>query len=411
MTSESTAGRSGSAGRRGEEVRSDVWVALEPKSAGGIRIELKSRVEPYYGSAIREQVAAELSTMGIEHAEVEIEDTGALPFALSARLETAVRRLGVEPSELPATAELSRRAPSPRDRLRRSRLYLPGNEPKFFINAALHRPDAVILDLEDSVSPEEKDAARLLVRKALQAVDFLQSERMVRINQLPLGLADLAAIVPARPDLILVPKVESADQIREVDDALSGLLAEHRDAGEIWLMPILESALGIELAFEIGRASPRVVALTLGLEDYAADLGVAKSVSGEESLYARQRVVNAARAAGLQAIDSVYGDVDDLQGLAAWGRRSRQLGFQGMGCLHPRQIPVIHQAYQPTAGEIDKALRIVTAFEEAEAKGLSVVSLGSKMIDPPVVKQAMRLVTQARRLGLIADENTSEAQS
>lgn len=411
MISESTAGRYGAAGRRGEEIRSDVWIALEPKSEGGIQIDLQSRVEPYYGTAIRQQVAAELSSMGIEHAEVEIEDTGALPFTLSARLEAAVRRLGIEPRELPPTTiEVPLRAASPRDRLRRSRLYLPGNEPKFFINAALHRPDAVILDLEDSVSPEEKDAARLLVRNALRSVDFQQSERMVRINQLPLGLADLAAIVPARPDLILVPKVESTDQIREVDDALSALMAEESDVGEIWLMPILESALGIELAFEIARASTRIVALTLGLEDYAADLGVAKSATGEESVYARQRVVNAARAVGLQAIDSVYGDVDDLQGLAAWGRRSRQLGYQGMGCLHPRQIPVIHEAYQPTAPEIEKALRIVAAFEEAEAKGLSVVSLGSKMIDPPVVKQAMWLVTQARRLGLLADENASEAQ-
>lgn len=402
MTKESTTSRRGSAGRRGQGVRSDLWVAIELLEDGGIRIDLDSRVEPYYGDSIHDQVRSELTTMGIENAAVQIEDTGALPFVISARLEAAVRRAGLEPEALPADQSNGPRSEaSPRDRLRRSRLYLPGNEPRFFINAALHLPDAVILDLEDSVAPSEKDAARLVVRNALRAVDFLDAERMVRINQLPLGLEDLAATVPARPDLILIPKVESPDQIVQVDHALSKLLAEQPDPGEIWLMPILESALGMERTFEIAQASPRIVALTLGLEDYAADLGVAKSASGAESVYARQRVVNGARAAGLQAIDSVYGDVDDLEGLMAWGRQSRQLGYQGMGCLHPRQIPVIHQAYEPTAAEIDKALRIVEAFEAAAAKGLGVVSLGSKMIDPPVVKQALRLVAQAKQLGLL----------
>lgn len=409
MTKESTTGLHASAGRRGEEVRSDSWVSIELAEDGGISIELDSRVEPYYGDSIRDQVRAELKDMGVDNAAVQIEDTGALPFVISARLEAAARRAGIEPKARTADqVDMRRSEASPRDRLRRSRLYLPGNEPKFFINAGLHRPDAIILDLEDSVAPAEKDAARLVVRNALRAVDFFDAERMVRINQLPLGIEDLTAVIPARPDLILVPKVESPDQIAEVDSAVSRLLAEQASSGDVWLMPILESALGIELAFEIAQSSPRVVALTLGLEDYAADLGVAKSASGEESAYARQRVVNAARAAGLQAIDSVYGDVDDLEGLLAWGRRSRQQGYQGMGCLHPRQIPVIHEAYRPTPAEIDKALRIVEAFEEAEAKGLGVVSLGSKMIDPPVVKQAQRLVAQGKQLGLLPERGAGE---
>jgi citrate lyase subunit beta/citryl-CoA lyase len=392
------------AGRRGEGIRSDVWAAVEPRQRGGIELSVESRVEAYYGEAIRDQVAVLLKTLGVEHAGVQIEDRGALPFVLAARIETACRRagVGVEGDGRPEVSA-PRPHPSARDRLRRSRLYLPGNEPKFFLNAGLYEPDAIILDLEDSVHPAEKDAARLLVRNALRTVDFRLSERMVRINQLPLGLDDLDAIVPEAPDLILIPKVETADQVREVDERISGLL-DPKDR-PLWLMPILESALGIENSFQIARASERVVALTIGLEDYAADIGVPRSADGVESMYARKRLVNAARAAGVQAIDSVYGQVDDLDGLREWGVRARQLGYEGMGCVHPRQIRVIHDAFAPSEPEIEKAQRIVEAFETAQADGLGVVSLGSKMIDPPVVQQALRVVERARQAGLIESED------
>jgi citrate lyase subunit beta/citryl-CoA lyase len=392
----------GVAGRRGDEIRSDAWVAVEPRASGGIAVDLTSRVSAYYGDSIRDQTAAVLRALGVEHAAVEMLDTGALPFVLAARTEAAALRAGIAArgdARPPATAPAA--AASPRDRLRRSRLYLPGNEPKYFLNAGLYHPDAVILDLEDSVHPDEKDAARLLVRNALRAVDFHDAERMVRINQLPIGLADLEAIVPETPELILVPKVESGEQVREVDAAITRLLRAGATVRPLWIMPIIESALGVERCEEIARASERVVAITIGLEDYAADLGVPKSADGAESAYARARLVNAARAAGVQAIDSVYGQVDDEAGLRAWGERSRQLGFCGMGCLHPRQIAPIHAAYNPTPAQIERALAIVAAFEAAQAAGRGVVSLGSKMIDPPVVKQALILVEQARRLGLV----------
>jgi citrate lyase subunit beta/citryl-CoA lyase len=166
-------------------------------------------------------------------------------------------------------------------------------------------------------------------------------------------------------------------------------------------MPILESAQGIENAVHIALASPWVAALTIGLEDYTADLGVVKTSEGAESLWARSRLVNAARAAGVQAIDSVYGDVADEEGLLQWGRRSRAMGFQGMGCVHPRQIRVIHQAFAPSPEELAKAMRIVEAFRLAEEQGLGVVSLGTKMIDRPVVLRAQRLVKEARDAGLL----------
>ena len=268
----------------------------------------------------------------------------------------------------------------------------------------------VILDLEDSVHHAEKDAARLLVRNALRAVDFGHCERMVRINQFPLGLGDLEEIVPQHPDLILIPKVENAEQVREVD------AADHGDSGAmpastrpIWLMPIVETALGVENAYAIAHASERNAAITIGLEDYTADLGVVKTATGAESLYARMRLVNAAHAAGLQAIDSVYGDVADNEGLLRWGEASRAMGFEGMGCVHPLQIQTIHRAFAPSAAEIEKAQKIAEAFEEAQSRGLGVVSVGSKMIDPPVVQRALKLMERARRMGLVPDEPTTGA--
>jgi citrate lyase subunit beta/citryl-CoA lyase len=289
--------------------------------------------------------------------------------------------------------------PSARFRLRRSRLYLPGNDPKYLINAALHQSDAIILDLEDSVHPDEKDAARLLVRNALRAVDFRPCERMVRINKFPLGMEDLEEIIPESPDLILIPKTESARHVLDVSEKIAAVKADFGITRPIWLMPIIESALGVEKAFEIATANEEVVALTIGLEDYAADLGVAKTIHGAESLFARQRVINAARAAGIQAIDSVFGDINDMETLRAWALNSRAIGFEGMGCIHPLQIEVVHQAFAPTATEIEDAHKIVDAYRKAQAQGIGVVSLGSKMIDAPVLQRALKIVAQAELLG------------
>src|SRR5271157_4559542 len=208
--------RRAEAGRAGGDVRSDLHVSFAERATGGIEIELRSRVELYYGEAIRQQVRDVLQALGVEHALLEIVDEGALPFVIAARVEAAVRRAGIGQGKSALPDAVALPAPSARDRLRRSRLYLPGNEPKYFINAGLHAPDAIILDLEDSVHHAEKDVARRLVRNALRAVDFGAAERMLRINQLPLGLADLEEVVPQAPDLILIPKVENPGQVSDV---------------------------------------------------------------------------------------------------------------------------------------------------------------------------------------------------
>lgn len=389
------------AGHSGAEIRSDLHVRIEPCLHGGIAIELTSRVEPYYGDSIRRQAEDVLEALGIRHAHVKIHDEGALPFVIAARIEAAVRRAGLGQGTRVLSDQMALPVPSPRDRMRRSRLYVPGSEPKYFINAPLHGADAIILDLEDSVHANEKDASRLLVRNALRSIDFLGCERMVRVNQLPLGIEDLEEIVPESPNLILLPKVENTAQVLQASARIAEIQAQYGINHPIWLMPILESALGIENAFAIAHASDQIVALTIGLEDYTADLGVMKTLGGSESLYARQRVVNAAHAAGIQAIDSVFGDVADLDSLRVWALNSRAMGFEGMGCVHPLQIPVIHEAFAPTPTEIEKAKKIVAAYNEAQEKGLGVVSLGSKMIDPPVVRRALKVMARAKTMGLI----------
>jgi citrate lyase subunit beta/citryl-CoA lyase len=393
--------KSAEAGSMGKDVRSDLHVSVEPRDSGGIELGLESRVAPYYGEAILSQARQVLESLGVKNAKVAIHDAGALPYVIAARIETAVRRAGFANGSKALPEKIDTTAASGKDRLRRSRLYLPGTEPKYAINAGLHGPDAIILDLEDSVQHAEKDAARILTRNTLRAVNFGACERMVRINQLPLGLEDLAEIIPEAPDLILIPKVEHPGQVTQVDNMIAELKVRHQINRPIWLMPILESGQGIENAALIAAASENVVALTIGLEDYTADLGVVKTPEGHESQYARARLVNAARAAGVQAIDSVYSDVADLEGLKRWGENSRALGFEGMGCIHPAQIPVIHAAFAPSSAEIERARKIVGAFEEAQQRGVGVVSLGSKMIDAPVVQRALKLVARAKAMGLV----------
>jgi citrate lyase subunit beta/citryl-CoA lyase len=362
-----------------------------------------------YGNAIERQCHELLAFFGIENAIMQLNDSGALPFVIAARVEAAVRALtGTEKSFLPEMIDENSYVSS-RDRYRFSRLYLPGNSPGMFLNAGLHSPDGVILDLEDSVAPERKDEARILVRNALRAVNFYGAERMVRINQGDRGLEDLIHVIPHNVHLILIPKCESADTVRRVDNRINNIKAEAGIMNEVFLMPIIESAAGVERAFDIATASPSVVAMAIGLEDYTADIGVQRTKEGAESLYARNRLVVASKAAGIQPIDSVFSDVADMEGLLENVLRSKAMGFEGMGCIHPRQIAVIRKGFSPSSDEIDKAKKIVMAYREAQKKGLGVVALGSKMIDAPVVARAGKTIDLAVRLGLLPGNWEEEA--
>jgi len=388
------------AGNRGEGVRSDCFVELEISSKGGIQIALESKVERMFGNQIKELAVNVLEELGVKHARVHLEDSGALPFVIAARLEAAVKAANpTDRSFLPEMLHTENRE-SDRSRYRFSRLYLPGNTPRLMLNAGLHGADGIILDLEDSVAPDKKAEARILVRNALRQVDFFQAERMVRINQLPAGMDDLAEIVPHRVDLILIPKCEHGSEVVQVAERAESILAAAGQQRAIFLMPIIETALGIENAYQIATASGSVVAMAIGLEDYTADLGVKRTEPGEESWYARTRLVNACKAAGIQPIDSVFSDIENMEALLDNARRSRAIGFEGMGCIHPRQVRVIHEGFKPDPEEIEKARRIVEAFREAKEKGLGVTTLGSKMIDPPVVRRAEQTLEKAARFNL-----------
>jgi citrate lyase subunit beta/citryl-CoA lyase len=384
------------AGPSGDDVRSDCRVHYEP-GADSLVIEISSKVDYLYDDAIETAVRRVVGGLGVSTGRLEVVDRGALEWVLMARTETCLRWAGAEgPAVLPA-AWPGADAPAVRDRLRRSRLYLPGNRPKLMLSAGLYGADGLILDLEDSVTPADKGAARLLVRNALIALDWGASERMVRVNQGELGLEDLRRIAHHNPHVVLLPKIEDPEQVRRVADLLREIAGERAPL----LMPILESPLGIHRAFDIAAADELVVALTLGLEDLSAELGAPRTEDGWESFAARQTTVYAARAAGVQPIASVFSDISDEAALARYVQRERGLGFDGVGCIHPRQIPVVHAEMTPTKAQAEKAVRIVRAAREAERRGLGAVAVGSKMVDPPVVKQAFRTVELAVSGGVL----------
>jgi len=390
-----------SAGNKGASVKSDCFVEIELTQKGGLEINIKSKVKSLYEKAINELSLNILDFFEIENAILSIEDTGALPFVMAARIEAAIKKLMPSNKEFLLEALKDNKDESQKDGFRFSRLYLPGNTPKLMLNAGIHHPNGLILDLEDAVAPNKKFEAGFMVRNALRNLNFYGAERMVRINQIPMGLKDLDFIVPHGVQLILVPKVENADQIHQVNKRIKEIQKDKNIKQNIWIMPIIESALGVIKAYEVASAADNIVAMAIGLEDYTADLGTKRTNEATESFFARSMLVTAAKATGIQAIDSVFSDVSDMEALKQNVIKSKGLGFNGMGCIHPRQIAVIHKNFAPDQKDIDKATKIVKAFYEAEEKGLGVVSLGSKMIDAPVVKRAQTTVNLATSLGLL----------
>jgi citrate lyase subunit beta/citryl-CoA lyase len=386
-------------GNKGIAIRSDCAINLELTDSGGIDLQIESKVKVLYGNQIKKLAHEILTFYRIENAILLIEDSGALPFVMAARIEAAIRKLVNTDMEFLLPFLSQNQYQTAFDKKRVSRLYLPGNSPSLMINAGIHHPDGIILDLEDAVAPDKKYEARFIVRNALRNLDYYGAERMVRINQNQQGLDDLDFIVPHHVNLILIPKCESVSQIQLVNERIEVLKAKHNISNPIWLMPIIESAMGVIKSFEIATSAPNIVALAIGLEDYTADIGTKRTAEGTESLFARSQLVNACRAAGIQPIDSVFSDVSDLEALKYNVLQSKALGFEGMGCIHPRQIKVVHEHFAPDSDEIEKAKKIISAFHEANERGLGVVALGTKMIDAPVVKRARQILETAVKSG------------
>jgi len=351
---------------------SDFFVEFVPANSGGIKIDIQSKTKVLHLSKLESTSQKSLTDLKIKHGKLSLFDNGGQYFVLQARIEAVIKQANPKlPFESLPIFKNHAQYKSSRNRFRRSRLYLPGTQAKLMLNAGIHQPDAIILDLEDSVAPSEKNSARIIVRNALRTLDFFGAERMVRINQGNLGLKDLEAIVPHNVHLILVPKVENAKQLKAVDDKIQNIRKDCGRKEPVYLMPILESAKGILNSLEIAKASKNNVAIAIGLEDYTADIGVERTNQGRESLFARSQVINAARYAGIQAIDTVFSDVGDDVGLRLSVQEAKVLGFDGKGCIHPRQIKPIHEEFAPSKSEIERAKKIVLAFDEAGKKDLA----------------------------------------
>jgi len=282
-------------------------------------------------------------------------------------------------------------------KLRRAMMFMPGNNPAMLQNAGIYGADTVIFDVEDAVAVSEKDAARQLVHNAIKRLQY-PCEVAVRINhiQTPFGLADLKVILPAKPDLIRLPKAETGQDIRLIDEIISEAEAKHGfAAGSIGMMAAIETAKGLMHAYEIATASPRMVALAIGGEDFVADLKTSRSREGWELFVARSQLLLAARAAGIQAIDSVFANANDDEGFLAETRLIKELGFDGKSVINPRQVRMAQEVFTPSEKEIKNAERVLVAYQEALERKSGVVALDGKMIDTPIVTRAERVLAYA----------------
>jgi len=284
-------------------------------------------------------------------------------------------------------------------RLRRTMLFIPGNNPGMMQDAHIYGSDSLMFDLEDSVSLKEKDAARHLVYQVLKTIDYNSTERVVRINPLntPYGRKDVEAMIRAGAQVLRMPKTECARDVEELAAEMTRVeLAIGLTPGTTGIIAAIEGAQGVINAYSIACASERLLAIAFGAEDYCANMKTSRSKDGAELLYARQCIVVAARAAGIDAVDTVFSDVNDTDGLIAETQLIKQLGFDGKSVINPRQIRPVHKVFTPTPKEIEKAQRIIAALREAEAKGSGVVSLDGKMIDRPIVLRAERTIEMAK---------------
>ena len=293
-----------------------------------------------------------------------------------------------------------------KDRLRRSMMFVPGNNPGMISDARIYGADSIMFDLEDSVAYTEKDTARFLVHNALRTLDFGKKEIVVRINDLAsgLGIEDLEAIIPAGVHVVRLPKTDSAQDVIDCEKEIARIEAAHGiPGGATGMRAAMGSANGVLNAAQIARASDRLIGIALGAEDYVTDLKTTRA-DGIELLFARSMILNAARAAGIAALDTVYSDVNNEEGFLAEVELIRKLGFDGKSVINPRQIQPLHRALMPSEKDLKKAYAVMEAYEDAVRRGSGVVSLNGKMIDKPVVVRAQRLIALAETDSRIEEE-------
>jgi citrate lyase subunit beta / citryl-CoA lyase len=288
-------------------------------------------------------------------------------------------------------------------RLRRTMLFMPGNNPGMLLSAGILGADSVILDLEDAVSLTEKDSARILVREAIKNIDYTNVEVVVRVNPMDseFGAEDVNVIARVKPDALLVPKADE-EAIRIVDEMVNKIEVEEGfEKGSIKIIPLIETAFGLETVYNVIKASKRVIAILLGGEDLTADLGIKRTKEGEEIFYARNKVATACKALKIDSIDTPFTDTNDYEGLAKDTAKAKSLGLTGKAAINPSQIDTIHSVFAPSEEDIKHALRILDAMEEAKKEGKGVFSIDGKMVDAPIINRALNTVELARRLGVI----------
>lgn len=286
-------------------------------------------------------------------------------------------------------------------------MFVPGNNPGMMQDAFIYGPDSIMLDLEDSVTMAEKDAARLLVHNALKSIDYGNTEMVVRVNPLntPYGRKDVEAVIKAGVNVIRMPKTETAEEIVELEREVEKVEREIGCLGRTQIMAAIESALGVVNAYAIATASPRMMGIALGAEDYCANLKTQRTPEGSELLLARETIVVAARAAGIDALDTVYSNLNDMETFRREVETIKKLGFDGKSIINPRQIEIVNEVFAPTQKEIDKARTILAAIKEAEEKGSGVIAVNGKMVDRPVVLRAQRTIDLAIASGILTKED------
>ncbi|RDE88334.1 citrate (pro-3S)-lyase subunit beta [Aggregatibacter aphrophilus] len=278
-------------------------------------------------------------------------------------------------------------------------LFVPGSNAAMLSNSFIYKPDSIMFDLEDAVALKEKDSARLLVAHALQHPLYQEIETVVRVNPLDseFGLLDLNAVVRAGVDVVRMPKTETAQDVVDMDNAITDIeKACRREVGSTKMLAAIESPLGITQANQIATASKRLIGIALGAEDYVRNLKTERSPEGIELLFARCSILQAARAAGIQAFDTVYSNANNEEGFLKEAALIKQLGFDGKSLINPRQIELLHNLFAPTQKDVDQAKRIIEAAEEAEKQGSGVVSLNGKMIDAPIIDRAKLVLERAK---------------
>ncbi len=343
----------------------------------GSGIEIEGKDKDMFGEHIESLIGKRLEELGVK-AAVNVKENGSLDYVILARLEAALRKACENdvPDEMIERKEMH-------GNLRRSRMYVPGNNPRMMSSAGVYGCDCLILDLEDSVAVEHKEDARYLIKNALKYVDFGKSELWIRVNRDSMK-EDISVVKYGSPHGICLPKVEGTDDVMTLESILE------KEGLDAKIMLITETARGVENIAETADSSDKIVAIAFGAEDFTRDMGGKRT--WDSLFYARNKIAVSAKANGLQALDTIYPNVNDMEGLREETKKIVEMGFDGKGIIHPNQIEIIHECFMPTEEETEEARKIIDAVEKARARGLGTASLNGRMIDLPVEKKARRIL-------------------